>query len=227
MRANVDAREANQDGNRETRKSDSATREDQNGKECGRCDNVSGGKRVILGTQARSIPSVLGFHRWPGPAGGNLDRAAGDAGNRQRNQHCHENADPFLVSAPPRDTGKNKSEGEMFQPIATLAHVAHEIADTWILMIRNEIANGIIEIERRCDYDRGNRDPDEPVKNSAALHNTVSVRFAGRYFEAPREINQLRVAVFGMPAFSCRRDMERSPDRPRRAALRRSVPRDD
>jgi hypothetical protein len=170
MRANVDAREANQDGNRETGKSDSPIRENQNGKECGGCDNVPGGKRVILGTQARSIPSVFGFHRWPGPAGGNLERASGEAGNRQRNQHCHENADPFLVSAPPRDTGKNQSEGEMFQPIATPADVAHEIADAWILMARDEIADSCIQIKRSRDDHGGNRDPDEPVKKSPMLH---------------------------------------------------------
>src|SRR6267143_4743834 len=128
----------------------------------------------------------------------------------------------------------------MFRPIAKSAHIAHEITDIPVLMARDEIANSFIQIKRGRDERGDNHDADQPVKNSPPLHNKVSVRFAGRYFEAAREyLNsdksrardesrcQLRVAVFGMPAFSCCRDVERSVDRSRRAAICGSVARDD
>jgi hypothetical protein len=100
----------------------------------------------------------------------------------------------------------------MLRPIAKPAHIAREIADAWVLMPRDKIADSFIQIKRSGDYHGDNDDADQPVKNSAALHNTVSVRFAGRYFEAAREINQLRVAVFRMSAFSRCRDVEHSAD---------------
>lgn len=58
----------------------------------------------------------------------------------------------------------------MLQPITKPAHIAHEIPHRRVLVLRNEIANDVIEVERRRDYDRGNRDADQPVKNSGALH---------------------------------------------------------
>src|SRR5205085_2604667 len=53
MCAAVKTRETNQDWDRETWNSDSPIGENQNGKECGQCDNVPGGKRVIFGAQTR------------------------------------------------------------------------------------------------------------------------------------------------------------------------------
>jgi len=227
MRSAVNARETNENRDRQTRQTDPPVGENKDGKECGRSNDMPRWKRVKFGAQARAIPSLLGLDRWSRATRRNLDRAPRQPCDGKRDQHRHENARPFLVSAPPGDAGENKSECKMFRPIAKPAHIAHEIAHTWGLMARDEIADSIIQIKRSCDDHGNNHDADQPIKNSAALHNKVPVRFTGRYFEAAREINQLRVAVFGMPAFSGCRDVEHSADRSRRAALCRSVARDD
>ena len=226
MRSTVDARNPNQNRDRKARHSGPPVRENKDGEECGRSDDMSGRECVKFGAQARAIPNLLGVHRWPRPARGNFDGAPRQSRNRKRNQHRHENARPFLVSTPPRDARENKSDHKMLRPIPKSAHVAHEIAHTRVLVPRDQIVDSIIKVKRRQDDGGDNHDADQPVKNSAALHNKVPVRFAGRYFEAAREILnsdksrardegrcQLRVAVFGMPPFSCCRDMERSVDR--------------
>jgi hypothetical protein len=63
----------------------------------------------------------------------------------------------------------------MFRPITKPADIAHEIPETWILMIRNEIAHSVIPVEGRENRDRGNHDADQPVKKGAVLHNKVPV----------------------------------------------------
>ena len=115
----------------------------------------------------------------------------------------------------------------MLRPISQSADVAHKNFRRPVLMLRDEIADRFIKIERQRNRDRGNSTADDPVKNVPALHNKVPVTIAGRYFDRALEINQLRAAVFRLHRFPRCRDLERPIDRSRRAALRRGVTRDD
>jgi len=55
-------------------------------------------------------------------------------------------------------------------PITEQADIAHEIADRAALMLCNEIARRVVEMECRYDRYRRNDDADQPVKNGGALH---------------------------------------------------------
>jgi len=55
-------------------------------------------------------------------------------------------------------------------PVAKPAHISHEIVHAAVLMLLDEIPNRVIEIKRRADSDRSDRDPDEPIQNGGVLH---------------------------------------------------------
>src|SRR5207244_3259640 len=103
----------------------------------------------------------------------------------------------------------------MFGPIAEPANVAHEISRRRVLMVRDEIADSIIQIKCSCNDNGGNDNADQPVKKSSALHNRVPVGFVGRYFETAFEISnsQLHPVIFWMRGLSRDWDVERSVDR--------------
>ena len=61
----------------------------------------------------------------------------------------------------------------MRRPVAEPADVSHEIVQAAVLMLPDEIPNRVIEIKRRADRDRSDRDPEEPIKNGGVLHKSV------------------------------------------------------
>ena len=106
----------------------------------------------------------------------------------------------------------------MLQPVAESADVDHDLVERSILMLQDDIADRAVEIQCRGN-DHGHDDnADEPVNNRRALHKG----FSGRYFETCGEIgnSQLHSAVFRMRSLSHPWNVERSADRPRRAAFR-------
>ena len=58
-------------------------------------------------------------------------------------------------------------------PVTKPAHVSHEIVQDAVLVLLDKIPNRIVEIKRRADGDRSDRDPDEPVQNGGVLHKSV------------------------------------------------------
>ena len=65
----------------------------------------------------------------------------------------------------------------MRRPITKQTDVAHEIAHHGVLMLRDEITYGVVEMKCNCDRYRRNDDADQPVKNGGALHNISSRQF--------------------------------------------------
>ena len=55
-------------------------------------------------------------------------------------------------------------------PVAKPAHISHEIVHAAVLVLLDEIPNRIVEIKRRADGDRSDRDPDETKQNGGVLH---------------------------------------------------------
>jgi hypothetical protein len=66
-------------------------------------------------------------------------------------------------------------------PVAKPAHISHKIIHAAVLVLLDEIPNCIVEIKRRADGDRSDRDPDEPVKNPRTLHKLVPVNSSNSY----------------------------------------------
>jgi hypothetical protein len=131
---------------------------------------MTGWKRVILGAKPQSVPNFFGFHRWTSAPRNDLDSAADYSRNRKSDQHRQEDARPFLIAAPPGDPSQYNSEREMFRPITEPAHVTHQIISHSVLMVRNEMSRGFIEVKSDSNDDCGNHYADEPVKNSSAVH---------------------------------------------------------
>src|SRR6266403_1157970 len=181
MRAAVDSREADQQRNRKARQTNSPARESKNSKERGRSNDVPGRESVIFGAQTRTVPRLFRFHGRPGTTGCNFDGAPRQSGDRERNQHRQENARPLLVSAPPGHRGKDKSEREMFRPIAEAAHVTHKIAQASILMLRDELAHHVVKIKGNRNCDRGHENAKRPIENGALLHKVVPVSDSTSY----------------------------------------------
>ena len=77
MRAEVHSGEPDQDRDWKTREADTAAREDQNTKKCGRRENMTGGKRVIFRAKPRTTPAQLRFHGRASPRNGAFDDAPG------------------------------------------------------------------------------------------------------------------------------------------------------
>ncbi len=101
MRAKIHSGEPDQNRDWKTRQADTAAREDQNTKKCGRRQNVTGGKRVIFRAETRTSPAQLRFHRRAGPWNRAFDNGAGNPRDRHRQQHGKKNAHPFFAVAPP------------------------------------------------------------------------------------------------------------------------------
>ena len=99
-------------------------------------------------------------------------------------------------------------------PVTEQTNVAHEVARHGTLMLRHEIAHGVVEMKRNCDRYRRDDDSDQPVKNGGTLHNKVPVSFSGRYFERALEIRntQFRLSVFRLGPFSSGRYVEPAVD---------------
>src|SRR6266850_2561467 len=107
---------------------------------------MPGRKGVIFGAPVHSVPNVLRFHRWPRPARCNLDRATKKTRHGERDQHCEKNPLPLLVSTPESNSQQNQTNHKVLRPIAKPAHVLHKSADTSVLMLRHEIADGAVEM---------------------------------------------------------------------------------
>src|SRR5438477_10368529 len=137
---------------------------------------MSGWERVILGAEMRPAPANVGVHR--------RSRSGNDAFNHgschpcqcQRYEHCEENAGPFPAPPNPGDCRENQSNKGVRPPVAKPADVSHKIVQAAVLVLLDEIPNRVIEIKRRADGDRSNRDPDEPIQNGGVLHKSVPVR---------------------------------------------------
>src|SRR5437660_1837563 len=68
MRAQIQTRKTNQHRNRQASQTDSSSGQQKHAKETGRSIDVTRWKRVILRIgEVRSVPHVLGFHRWSRP----------------------------------------------------------------------------------------------------------------------------------------------------------------
>ena len=58
----------------------------------------------------------------------------------------------------------------MRRPITVPADVAHEHAQGGVLMLRDEITNRVVEMERNDDRYRRDDNSHQPIKNGGALH---------------------------------------------------------
>jgi hypothetical protein len=171
MRTEVKARKTDQDRNWQASQPDSSPGQQQHSKESNRRIDVPRREGMIFRIgKVRAVPHVLCFHRRARATSRNFDRAADEAGDRQRDQHRQQDPRPVLVSAPKCKGEEREANEKMFWPIAEPADVAHEIPHPRRLMIRHERGNCVIEIKRRRDRHDHDDDPERPIDSGALLH---------------------------------------------------------
>ena len=118
----------------------------------------------------RPVPNLFCFHGRTGATRCDFDAAPDYAGKGECNQHRQKNASPSLITAPPGETGENKTQPKMLWPITESAHTPHEVVNRAILMVCDEITNRLIKDEGDADNGSGNHDSDQPVKERSAVH---------------------------------------------------------